>query len=49
MKGVAPPHITMGHSMQAVMPYLYFGIGVMLLVFLWPPLAGTWLPRLLGG
>ena len=47
MKGVAPPHITMGQIVQAVMPYLYFGIGVMLLVFLLPPLA-TWLPRLLG-
>lgn len=48
MKGVAPPHITMGQIVQAVMPYLYFGVAVMLLVFLWPPLA-TWLPRLLGG
>jgi tripartite ATP-independent transporter DctM subunit len=48
MKGVAPPHITMGQIVQAVMPYLYFGIAVMLLVFLFPPLA-TWLPRLLGG
>ena len=47
MKGVAPPHITMGEIVGAVMPYLYFGIAVMLLVFLWPPLA-TWLPRLLG-
>jgi tripartite ATP-independent transporter DctM subunit len=47
MKGVAPPHITMGQIVQAVMPYLYFGIAVMLLVFFWPPLA-TWLPRLLG-
>ena len=47
MKGVAPPHITMGQIVQSVMPYLYFGIAVMLLVFLWPPLA-TWLPRLLG-
>jgi len=37
----------MGQIVQAVMPYLYFGIGVMLLVFLLPPLA-TWLPRLLG-
>ena len=48
MKGVAPPHITMAQIVQSVMPYLYFGMGVMLLVFLWPPLA-TWLPRLLGG
>ena len=47
MKGVAPPHITMGQIIQSVMPYLYFGVAVMLLVFLWPPLA-TWLPRLLG-
>ena len=47
MKGVAPPHITMLQIMQAVLPYLYFGLAVMLLVFLWPPLA-TWLPRLLG-
>ncbi len=48
MKGVAPPHITMGQIVQSVMPFLYFGIAVMLLVFLWPPLA-TWLPKLLGG
>ena len=46
MKGVAPPHITMKQVIQAVMPYMYFGILIMLVVFLWPPLA-TWLPRLL--
>jgi tripartite ATP-independent transporter DctM subunit len=46
MKGVAPPHITMQQVIQAVLPYMYFGILIMLLVFLWPPLA-TWLPRLL--
>jgi tripartite ATP-independent transporter DctM subunit len=46
MKGVAPPHITMQQVMQAVLPYMYFGILIMLLVFLWPALA-TWLPRLL--
>jgi tripartite ATP-independent transporter DctM subunit len=46
MKGVAPPHITMHQIIQAVMPYMYFGVLVMLIVFLWPPLA-TWLPRLL--
>jgi tripartite ATP-independent transporter DctM subunit len=47
MKGVAPPHITMSQIVGAVMPYLYFGIAVMILVFLCPPLA-TFLPRLLG-
>jgi tripartite ATP-independent transporter DctM subunit len=46
MKGVAPPHITMKQVIQAVMPYMYFGILIMLVVFLWPPLA-TWLPKLL--
>ncbi len=46
MKGVAPPHITMKQVIQAVMPYMYFGILIMLVVFLWPPLA-TWLPSLL--
>jgi tripartite ATP-independent transporter DctM subunit len=48
MKGAAPPHITMAQIVQSVLPYLYFGIAIMLLVFLFPPLA-TWLPRLLGG
>jgi tripartite ATP-independent transporter DctM subunit len=47
MKGVAPSHITMAQVIGAVMPYLYFGIAVMMLVFFWPALA-TWLPRLFG-
>ena len=47
MKGVAPPHITMAQVIGSVMPYLYFGIAVMILVFFWPELA-TWLPRLFG-
>jgi tripartite ATP-independent transporter DctM subunit len=46
MKGVAPPEITMRQVIQAVMPYMYFGIAIMMLVFWWPPLA-TWLPKLL--
>jgi TRAP-type mannitol/chloroaromatic compound transport system permease large subunit len=46
MKGVAPPHITMNQVFAAVMPYMYFGILVMLLIFFFPPLA-TWLPGLL--
>ena len=33
MKGVAPPHITIGEIIGAVIPYLYLGIAVMLLVF----------------
>src|SRR4029079_3657668 len=47
MKGVAPPSITMHDVFRAAMPYVWFGLLVLLLVFLVPPLA-TFLPRLLG-
>jgi tripartite ATP-independent transporter DctM subunit len=47
MKGVAPPGITMNDVFRAAMPYVWFGLLVLLLVFLLPPLA-TFLPRLLG-
>jgi TRAP-type C4-dicarboxylate transport system permease large subunit len=46
MKSVAPPHIKMNEIFLAALPYVWFGLGVLLLVFLWPPLA-TWLPDLL--
>jgi tripartite ATP-independent transporter DctM subunit len=45
MKGVAPPHIQMNDVFRAALPYVWFGLGVLLLVFLVPPLA-TWLPGL---
>jgi tripartite ATP-independent transporter DctM subunit len=48
MKGVAPPDIEMGDIFRAAAPYVCFGLLVLLLVFLWPPLA-IWLPRLMGG
>ena len=47
MKGVAPPGIAMSDVFRAAMPYVWFGLLVLLLVFLCPPLA-TFLPRLLG-
>ncbi len=47
MKGVAPPDITMNDVFAAAMPYVWFGLAVLILVFACPPLA-TWLPRLLG-
>ena len=47
MKGVAPPEITMNDVFAAAMPYVWFGLAVLILVFSCPPLA-TWLPRLLG-
>ena len=48
MKGVAPPSITMNDVFQAAMPYVWFGLLVLVVVFLFPPIA-TWLPGLLGG
>jgi tripartite ATP-independent transporter DctM subunit len=47
MKGVAPPGIAMNDVFLAALPYVYFGLAVLALVFLWPPLA-TWLPSLIG-
>jgi tripartite ATP-independent transporter DctM subunit len=46
MKGVAPPEIPMNEIFQAALPYVYFGLAVLMLVFLFPPLA-TWLPTVL--
>ena len=47
MKGVAPPSITMNDVFRAALPYVWFGLAVLALVFVFPPLA-TWLPGLLG-
>src|ERR1700716_1544592 len=48
MKGVAPPGITMNDVFLAALPYVWFGLLVLMVVFFFPPLA-TWLPGLLGG
>lgn len=48
MKSVAPPHVEMNDVYRAALPYVFFGLAVLALVFLWPPLA-TWLPGLLMG
>lgn len=47
MKGVAPPEITMNQIYRAALPYVLFGVLVLVLIVLFPPLA-TWLPRVLG-
>jgi tripartite ATP-independent transporter DctM subunit len=47
MKGVAPPSITMQQIYAAAMPYVGFGVAVLVLIFLYPQLA-TWLPAALG-
>jgi tripartite ATP-independent transporter DctM subunit len=49
MRGVAPKHITTPQIYRAVMPYVLFGLLMLVMVMLMPELA-TWLPGvLLGG
>jgi tripartite ATP-independent transporter DctM subunit len=47
MKGVAPPGISMNDVFNAALPYVGFGLAVLIAVFFFPPLA-TWLPSLTG-
>jgi tripartite ATP-independent transporter DctM subunit len=46
MKSVAPKEIAMRQVWHAVTPYVVMGLGALLAVMLFPPLA-TWLPKLL--
>ena len=46
MKSVAPREIAMRQIWQAVTPYVVMGVGALIAVLLFPPLA-TWLPKLL--
>jgi len=47
MKGVAPPGITMQQIYAASVPYILFGLAVLVAIFMFPPIA-TWLPGVLG-
>jgi tripartite ATP-independent transporter DctM subunit len=47
MKGVAPASVTMNQIYGAALPYVLFGLLVLVMIILWPPLA-TWLPGVLG-
>jgi tripartite ATP-independent transporter DctM subunit len=47
MKSVAPDTISMNQVYWAAIPYVIFGVSVLVLILLFPPLA-TWLPRILG-
>jgi TRAP-type C4-dicarboxylate transport system permease large subunit len=47
MKGVAPPSISMQQVYAAALPYVWFGLAVLVLILVFPPIA-TWLPALLG-
>jgi tripartite ATP-independent transporter DctM subunit len=46
MKGVAPPEVTMNQIYMAALPFVLFGLLVLLLIILFPPIA-TWLPSIL--
>jgi tripartite ATP-independent transporter DctM subunit len=46
MKSVAPKEIAMGQVWHAVTPYVVMGLGALIAVMVFPPLA-TWLPKLL--
>jgi tripartite ATP-independent transporter DctM subunit len=48
MKSVAPKHITMGQVYRAATPYVIFGLLMLVIVMLAPPLA-NWLPGVLLG
>ena len=48
MKGVAPSGVTMNQVYMAAIPYVLFGLTVLVLILLFPPIA-TWLPRFLTG
>ncbi|HEX5778346.1 MAG TPA: TRAP transporter large permease subunit [Xanthobacteraceae bacterium] len=47
MKGVAPASVTMPQIYRAVVPYVFFGLLVIALILLFPPVA-TWLPAFVG-
>ena len=47
MKGVAPPSITMGQVYAAAVPYIVFGLIVLIAIFFFPAIA-IWLPAALG-
>ena len=46
MKGVAPPEVTMNQIYMAALPFVLFGLLVLLLIIFFPPIA-TWLPSVL--
>ena len=48
MRSVAPKEIATRDIFAAVMPYVLFGLLMLVLVMVFPPLA-TWLPKLLLG
>jgi TRAP-type mannitol/chloroaromatic compound transport system permease large subunit len=48
MKSVAPPTVRMAQVYGAALPYVVFGLLMLIVVMLCPPVA-TWLPEVLFG
>ncbi len=46
LKGVAPPHVTLGQIFSGMVPFMLLQISAMALLFLFPQI-GLWLPRML--
>lgn len=47
MKGVTPPHVTLGEVYRSIVPFIIIDVSVILLMLLYPPMV-TWLPNLIG-
>jgi TRAP-type mannitol/chloroaromatic compound transport system permease large subunit len=48
LKGVAPPHVTLGQIFRGMMPYMWIVILCLLFMYLWPGMT-LWLPEFLYG
>ena len=44
LKGVAPPHITIGMVYRAAIPYVWLTILMMVLIFMFPPIVTSFVP-----
>lgn len=47
MKGVTPPHITLGEVYRSIVPFIIIDVSVIFLMLLYPPMV-TWLPNIIG-
>ncbi|MBA2351220.1 MAG: TRAP transporter large permease subunit [Burkholderiales bacterium] len=46
LKGVAPPHVTLGQIFSGMLPYMAIQVFAMFLLYMWPAI-GLWLPNYL--
>ncbi len=46
LKGVAPPHVTLGQIFSGMVPYMAIQVFAMFLLYMWPAI-GLWLPNYL--